>query len=162
MFALDFQPLGCPRDLGHAANNRVPPRQDPQPGWQAHRYCSAVENRFVARQRTAQRTVLYLGEIHDSQQEPWCQTLEVFDETRQQYAHWSLFREDREIPATAPNKHSVKLHEMELRRARAYGNGWLGGELWRQWRREEFWQEKWAGEVQRETVPWEKVTAFWW
>ena len=30
-------------------------------------------------------TVFYLGEINDSQQESWRQTLEVFDESRQQY-----------------------------------------------------------------------------
>jgi hypothetical protein len=51
----------------------------------------------------------------------------------------------------------VKLHEMELRRARAFDNCWLGGELWRQLRMEEFWEEKLAGAVPRETVPWEKV-----
>jgi hypothetical protein len=51
----------------------------------------------------------------------------------------------------------VKLHEMQLRRARAFGNCWLGGELWRQLRMEEFWEEQLAGAVPRETVPWEKV-----
>ena len=51
-----------------------------------HRYFSVVENRRVGRRGTAQRTVLYLGEINDNQQESWRQTLEVFDESRQQYA----------------------------------------------------------------------------
>jgi transposase len=122
-----------------------------------HRYFSVVENRRVGRKRTAQRTVLYLGEINDSQQESWRQTLEVFDESRQQHAHLSLFPEDREIPAAASNSIQVKLNEMELRRARAFGNCWLGCELWRQLRMQEFWEEKLAGAVQRETVPWEKV-----
>ena len=36
-----------------------------------HRYFSVVENRRVGRKRTAQRTVLYLGEINDNQQESW-------------------------------------------------------------------------------------------
>jgi transposase len=122
-----------------------------------HRYFSVVENRRVGRKRTAQRTVLYLGEINDSQQESWRQTLEVFDESRQQYANLSLFPEDREIPAAASNSIQVKLNEMELRRARAFGNCWLGCELWRQLRMQEFWEEKLVGAVQRETVPWEKV-----
>lgn len=122
-----------------------------------HRYFSVVENRRVGRKRTAQRTVLYLGEINDNQQESWRQTLEVFDENRQQYANLSLFPEDREIPATVTNSIQVKLSEMELRRARAFGNCWLSCELWRQLRMQEFWEEKLAGAVQRETVPWEKV-----
>jgi transposase len=122
-----------------------------------HRYFSVVENRRVGRKRTAQRTVLYLGEINDNQQASWRQTLEVFDENRQQYANLSLFPEDREIPATVTNSIQVKLSEMELRRARAFGNCWLGCELWRQLQMQEFWEEKLVGAVQRETVPWEKV-----
>jgi transposase len=122
-----------------------------------HRYFSVVENRRVGRQRTAQRTVLYLGEINDNQQESWRQTLEVFDESRQQYANLSLFPEDREIPGAASNSIQVKLNEMELRGARAFGNCWLGCELWRQLRMQEFWEERLVGAVQRETVPWEKV-----
>ena len=122
-----------------------------------HRYFSVVENRRVGRKRTAQRTVLYLGEINDHQQESWRQSLEVFDESRQQYANLSLFPEDREIPAAARNSIQVKLNEMELRHARAFGNCWLGCELWRQLRMQEFWEEKLTGAVQRETVPWEKV-----
>src|SRR5437879_5564597 len=36
-----------------------------------HRYFSVVENRRVGQNRTAQRTVLYLGEINDSQEAIW-------------------------------------------------------------------------------------------
>nr|UXE44990.1 hypothetical protein Hi04_10k_c4003_00033 [uncultured bacterium] len=36
-----------------------------------HRYFSVVENRRVARNHTVQRTVLYLGEINDSQEATW-------------------------------------------------------------------------------------------
>ena len=46
-----------------------------------HRYFSVVENRRVGQKRMAQRTVLYLGEINDSQQAAWRKTLEVFDES---------------------------------------------------------------------------------
>jgi transposase len=46
---------------------------------------------------------------------------------------------------------------MELRRPRGFGNCWLGCELWRQLRLEQFWEEKLAEKVQRETVPWAKV-----
>jgi Transposase DDE domain len=122
-----------------------------------HRYFSVVENRRVGQNKTAQRTVLYLGEINDNQEAVWRQTLEVFDEHQQQYTTLSLFPDDREIPAEASDSIQVKLSEMVLRRPRAFGNCWLGCVLWRQLRLEEFWGEKLAGAVKRETVPWAKV-----
>jgi transposase len=122
-----------------------------------HRYFSVVENRRVGQNQAVQRTVLYLGEINDSQEAIWRKTLQVFDETHQQYTTLSLFPEDREIPAESSDSIQVKLSEMELRRPRAFGNCWLGCELWRQLRLEEFWEEKLAEKVQRETVSWAKV-----
>jgi len=122
-----------------------------------HRYFSVVENRRVGPHQTAQRTVLYWGEINDSQEATWRKTLQVFDENHQQYTTLSLFPEDREIPAEASNSIQVKLSEMELRRPRVFGNCWLGCELWRQLQLEEFWEEKLAEKVQRETVSWAKV-----
>ena len=97
-----------------------------------HRYFSVVENRRVRSGRVVQRQVLFLGEINDSQQAAWRQTLEVFDEAEQRAATLSLFPEDRAIPADALDGVQVKLAEMELRRPRAFGNYWLGCELWRQ------------------------------
>ena len=47
-----------------------------------HRYFSIVESRRVSRWKVVHRTVLYLGEINDSQQSAWRKTLEVFDEDR--------------------------------------------------------------------------------
>ena len=122
-----------------------------------HRYFSVVENRRVGKNKTAQRTVLYLGEINDGQEASWRKTLQVFDESHQQHTTLSLFPEDREIPAESSNSIQVKLSEMELRRARAFGNCWLGCELWRQLQLEEFWEEKLAERVKRETVGWAKV-----
>ena len=122
-----------------------------------HRYFSVVENRRVGQNRTAQRTVLYLGEINDSQEAIWHRTLQVFDESHQQYTTLSLFPEDRKIPAESSNSIQVKLSEMELRRPRAFGTCWLGCELWRQLRLDAFWEEKLAEKVRRETVSWAKV-----
>jgi transposase len=122
-----------------------------------HRYFSVVENRRVGAKGTAQRTVLYLGEINDSQEEIWRKTLQVFDESQQRYTSLSLFPEDREIPAHASDSIQVKLSEMELRRPRAFGNCWLGCELWQQLRLGEFWEEKLGEKVKRETVSWAKV-----
>jgi hypothetical protein len=122
-----------------------------------HRYFSVVENRRVGQNKTAQRTLLYLGEINDSQEVIWRRTLQVFDESHQQYRTLSLFPEDREVPAESSNSIQVKLSEMQLRRPRAFGNCWLGCELWRQLRLEEFWEEKLAEKVKRETISWAKV-----
>src|SRR6202162_1261156 len=97
-----------------------------------HRYFTVVESRRLRSGKVVQRRVLYLGEISDSQQAAWRKTLEVFDEQQQQYRTLSLFPEDRPIPAGVLDTIQVKLSEMKLRRARPYGNCWLGCQLWQQ------------------------------
>src|SRR5437763_3519077 len=87
-----------------------------------HRYFSVVENRRTRGGHTAQRQVLYLGEINDSQQQAWRRTLEVFDEDRGQYCQLSLFPNDRPLPPGALDSISVKLDQMQLRRPRAFGD----------------------------------------
>ncbi len=120
-----------------------------------HRYFSVVENRRLNSGKVAQRTVLYLGEINDRQETAWRKSLEVFDESAMRFARMSLFPGDREIPSDALDSVQVKLSGMELRHPRAFGNCWLGCELWRQLRLDRFWEEKLpAG---REAVPWGKV-----
>lgn len=120
-----------------------------------HRYFSVVENRRLNTGKVAQRTVLYLGEINDSQEIAWRKSLEVFDESAQRFATLSLFPGDREIPCDALGSVQVKLSAMELRHPRAFGNCWLGCQLWSQLRLDRFWEEKLP--VGREAVPWAKV-----
>ena len=96
-----------------------------------HRYFSVVENQRVSGNRTVQRTVLYLGEINDSQQAAWRKTLEVFDEEKQEHRNLSLFPDDRDLPNDAVDSIQVKLSGMQLRRPRPFGNCWLASELWR-------------------------------
>jgi transposase len=120
-----------------------------------HRYFSVVENRRIAGGKTAQRTVLYLGEINDQQQAAWRKTLDVFVEEEDRYTALSLFPEDREIPADALDSVQVKLSELELRRPRAFGHCWLACELWSQLGLDEFWQQRLP--EARESVSWEKV-----
>lgn len=120
-----------------------------------HRYYSVVENRRLRSGKIVQRRVLYLGEINDSQQAAWRKTLEVFDEVEQRYRTLSLFPEDRAIPADATESVQVKVNEMQLRHARAFGDCWLGCELWRQLGLDGFWRERLpAG---REQVGWAEV-----
>jgi transposase len=121
----------------------------------SHRYYSVVENQRISGDKTVQRTVLYLGEINDSQQTAWRRTLEVFDEEQQQTRNLSLFPDDREVPADTFDSLQVNLAGLELRRPRPFGNCWLASELWRQLGLTEFWQQRLpAG---REDISWEKV-----
>jgi len=120
-----------------------------------HRYFSVVENRRLRTGKMAQRRVLYLGEINDSQQAAWRKTLEVFDESEQRFTELSLFPEDRDLPRDAVNSIQIKLDQMELHRPQAWGNCWLGCELWHQFRLDEFWSAQLPS--QREAVPWERV-----
>ena len=105
-----------------------------------HRYFSVVENRRLPGGKTAQRTVLYLGEINDQQQAAWRKTLEVFDEAEQRFTSMSLFPDDRELPADAIDSVQVRLSGLELKRPRVFGNCWLACELWQQLGLDEFWQ----------------------
>jgi transposase len=120
-----------------------------------HRYYTVVESRRLQSGKVAQRQVLYLGEINDSQQAAWRKTLEVFDEAEQRLTPLSLFPEDRPVPADAIDSVQVKLSEMKLERARPYGNCWLGCELWRQLQLDRFWSEKLP--QGREGVAWPQV-----
>jgi transposase len=120
-----------------------------------HRYYTVVESRRLRTGQVAQRQVLYLGEINDSQQVAWRKTLEVFDEQRQRFTELSLFPEDRAVPGDALDSVQVKLHEMRLERARPYGNCWLGCELWRQLGLDGFWAKKLP--QGRESVSWAQV-----
>jgi len=133
----------------------VSAQHEPKKDGKSHRYYSVVENQRVSGDKTVQRTVLYLGEINDSQQTAWRRTLEVFDEEKQQTRNLSLFPDDREVPADTLDSLQVNLAGLELHRPRPFGNCWLASELWRQLGLTEFWQQRLpAG---REDVSWEKV-----
>jgi transposase len=120
-----------------------------------HRYYSVEESRRLQSGKVVQRRVLYLGEINDSQQAAWRKTLEVFDEQQQRATTLSLLPEDRSAPAGALDSIQVRLGEMQLRRARPYGNCWLGCELWRQLELDRFWERKLPRG--REDVSWAQV-----
>jgi transposase len=120
-----------------------------------HRYYTVVESRRLQSGKVAQRQVLYLGEINDSQQASWRKTLEVFDEAEHRFTPLSLFPEDRPVPADAIDSVQVKLSEMKLERARPYGNCWLGCELWRQLQLDRFWSKRLPRG--RESVAWPQV-----
>jgi len=120
-----------------------------------HRYWSVVENRRLRVGRTTQRTVLYLGEINDTQQAAWRKSLDVVNEVNQLTEQVCLFPEDREIPADVLNGLQVKLSELTLQHPRVFGDCWLGCRLWDELQLGPFWRER-LPEGKAE-VPWFKV-----
>jgi len=120
-----------------------------------HRYWSVVENRRLRVGQTIQRTVLYLGEINDTQQAAWRKSLQVINETNQLTEQICLFPEDREIPPDVVNGLQVKLSELTLQRPRVFGDCWLGCRLWDELELGPFWHERLP--VGKAQVPWSKV-----
>src|SRR5277367_1725828 len=121
----------------------------------AHRYWSVVESRRLNGGASAQRQVLYLGEINDTQQAAWRKTISVFDEDRGESRALSLFPDDRPIPADAVDAVSVVLSEMKLLRPRSFGDCWLGCLLWQELHLDRFWRDKLS--AHRGGVAWESV-----
>ena len=72
-----------------------------------HRYWSVVENRRISSKRTVQKTLLYLGEINDSERASWTRAIEAIDENN--LAHQiNLFPEDR-VPDPSLKAPSLQL-----------------------------------------------------
>ena len=120
-----------------------------------HRYWSVVENRRLRAGHPTQRTVLYLGEINDTQQAAWRKSLEVLNEATQRTEQICLFPEDRDIPPDVLNGLQVKLSELTLQHPRVFGDCWLACRLWDELHLGPFWRERLPeGKAQ---VPWFKV-----
>jgi hypothetical protein len=107
-----------------------------------HYYWSLVENRRCRGNRVLQHTVLYLGEINDSQKEQWIRAIEVFDEDRKAVDQLKLFAAERPPQESAADRVSVRLKEFEMHRARQWGGCWLFTEAWKELGLEEFWREQ--------------------
>src|SRR5437588_4134063 len=120
-----------------------------------HRYWSIVENRRTAEGRVVQRQVLYLGEINDSQKASWCKSIEVLEEGHRWPRQVALFPEDRTVPEGELEVIQVRLEQLELRRPRQWGAGWLACLLWDQLQLEEFWTERLP--ASRERTRWPNV-----
>jgi transposase len=124
-----------------------------------HYYHSVVENRRVAHNKVTQCTVLYLGEINQLQETAWQDLLDRFDSECQGH-RVKPFRQ-QPLLGLAPLRPDevdaigVQLSRMELRRPRAFGNCWLGCEIWRLLELDDFWREKLP--EGREGVAWHKV-----
>lgn len=110
----------------------------------AHRYFSIVENKRLADGRIAQRHVLYLGEINESQQSVWRRSMEVFEEGKEKPSVLSLFAADHCETESQQDQSvvGVRLKELRLCRPRQWGACWLVVQLWRELELDRFWTER--------------------
>ena len=120
-----------------------------------HRYWSVVENVRPAAGPAHQKTLLYLGDLNDSQHAAWTKALTVFNADSGQSETRSLFPSDRTPPLTAAPALSLCLGDYALSRPRQYGACWLACDLWRQLGLDQFWADKLP--PSREGTDWAKL-----
>jgi transposase len=120
-----------------------------------HRYWSLVET-VRTPDGPRQRTLCYLGELNDSAQARWLKTIEVFNEQGESH-QLRLFPSEVEPPANDPDVAQVVLSKVRLERSRQLGPCYLGWELWRRLKLDEFF----AGTIDTDgaDVPWSRVAA---
>ena len=146
-------PPGCVRYSPHRkmflrANKRFKDGKE-------HRYWSVVENRRVTGGGSVQKTLLYLGEINDSDRAAWTRAIETIDE-RDHARQIHLFPEDRTPdPRLEHSSIKLRLDRIELSRPRQWGGCWLALELWHRLDLDAFWQPL-LPDSQKGT-PWLKV-----
>ena len=97
-----------------------------------HTYWSVVENQRLHDGRVAQRQVLYLGEVNDSQRAAWRKTLDAHTPDSAAPTQIALFPHDRPAPTDDERVVRIRLDELSLRRPRQWGGCWLALELYRQ------------------------------
>ena len=120
-----------------------------------HRYWSVVENHRVTGGGSVQKTLLYLGEINDSDRAAWTRAIETVDE-RDHARQIHLFPEDRTPdPRLEHSSIKLRLDRIELSRPRQWGGCWLALELWHRLDLDAFWQPL-LPDSQKGT-PWLKV-----
>jgi hypothetical protein len=120
-----------------------------------HRSWSIVESRRLPGGQVAQRHVLYLGEINDSQRAAWQKSIAVFDEQDGQARQCALFPEDRTPPPGATPAVQVRLDGLRLERPRTWGACWLGDQLWRELHLDTFFSASLG--CSRQGTDWEKI-----
>jgi transposase len=120
-----------------------------------HCYWSIAESKRIAAGSVVQKTVLYLGEINDSQQEAWRKTIEVFEDGATHPRTMALFPEDRCELMDDESVVQIRLKDLELRRPRQWGGCWLATHLYEQLGLDEFWRQRL--EPNRKGTRWDKV-----
>jgi transposase len=119
-----------------------------------HRYWSLVET-FRTPDGPRQRTLCYLGELNGSAHARWQKTVEAFNE-QGEHTQLKLFPSEAEAPDD-PNVARVLVKKVRVERTRRFGDSYLGLELWKQLKLDEFFAQHLDGESA--DVPWSRVAA---
>ena len=99
--------------------------------------------------------MLYLGEISDSQKKSWNKSIRVLNEQNEP-AHKTLFalHDDDDICENI-DAIPLRLSGMKLQKPRAFGDCWLGCEIWDQLGLDTFWS--WRIDTAKSPVAYSKV-----
>lgn len=97
-----------------------------------HTYWSVVENKRLHDGRVAQRQVLYLGEVNDSQRAAWRKTLDAHAPDAGATTQIALFPHDRPAPDDDACVVRIRLDQLSLHHPRQWGGCWLALQLYRQ------------------------------
>ena len=120
-----------------------------------HRYWSLVET-VRTPDGPRQRTLCYLGELNDSAHARWLKTIEVFNENGETQ-QLKLFPSEVRPPANDPDVAQVLLKKVRLERTRQLGPCYLGWELFRRLKLDEFFAR--TIDTDGADVAWSRVVA---
>jgi len=120
-----------------------------------HSYWSLVET-VRTPDGPRQRRLCYLGELNDSARSRWLKTIEVFN-AEGESTQLKLFPSEVEPPENDPDVARVLLKKVRLERTRQLGPCYLGWELWRRLKLDEFFQG--AIDTDGADVAWSRVAA---
>jgi transposase len=121
----------------------------------AHTYWSLVET-VRTPEGPRQRTLCYLGELNGSTQARWLKTIDVFNEHGES-RQLKLFPAEVEAPEDDPSVARVQLNKVRLERSRQFGNCYIGLELWRRLKLDQFYEE--IVDEKAADVPWSRIAA---
>jgi transposase len=121
----------------------------------AHTYWSLVET-VRTPEGPRQRTLCYLGELNGSTQARWLKTIDVFNEQGES-RQLKLFPAEVEAPEDDPSVARVQLNKVRLERSRQFGNCYIGLELWRRLKLDQFYEE--IVDEKAADVPWSQIAA---
>jgi transposase len=121
----------------------------------AHTYWSLVET-IRTPDGPRQRTLCYLGELNGSAQGRWLKTIEVFNEQGES-RQLRLFPADVEPSEDDPNVARVLLNKVRMERSRQFGNCYVGLELWRRLKLDQFYEE--LIDEKQADVRWSRIAA---
>ena len=121
----------------------------------AHTYWSLVET-LRTPDGPRQRTLCYLGELNGSAHTRWLKTIEVFNEQGES-RQLKLFPAEVESPEDDPNVARVLLNKVRLERSRQFGNCYVGLDLWKRLKLDQFYEE--LVDEEQADVAWSRIAA---